>query len=253
MSTWQGHIRQRRYPTAESPTSGRHRASSGTSSMTSPASPIAPSHSSPSLTSTHPHSRIDGADRRVDATTQLLGRSSSVPASIFSPSIGDRGRDDPPWLPQQTTSPTRNTSPEIARRASRFEFSVKPSPTRTQFPTHSRRDAHHFPKASTTNTVAESFDDPFAEIERRRFARQARLESIRNLYPVTRAEHANSGPPSPVHEQWDEIERKERLQVEAERGAGTAPDKIASAPRISSSTDTFCEVSGQKVRCRLVI
>lgn len=245
MSTWQEHIRQRQYPTAESPTSGRHRASSSTSSITSPASPIVPSHSSPSLTSTLPHSLIDGADRRLDATTQLLGRSSSVPASIFSPTISLR-RPDPSCLPQRTTSPTRNTSPEIARRASRFELTVNSSPTRTQFPTHSRRDAHQFPKASTTNTVAESFDDPFVEIERRRCARRARLESIRNLYPVARAEDGTSGPPTPVHEQWDEIERKERLQVEAERGAGTPPDKIASAPPISSSTDTFCEVSGQE-------
>ncbi|GAA5842504.1 hypothetical protein JCM3766R1_002611 [Sporobolomyces carnicolor] len=76
-----------------------------------------------------------------------------------------------------------------------------------------------------------------SDIQAPQSSEQHELDSV----PGISDKDTNSGPPSPVHEQWDQTERKERLQVEAERGAGTAPDKIASAPPISSSTDTFCE------------
>jgi hypothetical protein len=94
------------------------------------------------------------------------------------------------------------------------------------------------------------FEDSLAEIERRRAARRARLDSICNLYSAPPAEPEQSAQQVPLsQDRWDDIERQEQEQVDEENlsreQVPSTSESVAaslSSPR-SPMVDTFCEVS----------
>ncbi|GAA5913137.1 uncharacterized protein JCM6883_006536 [Sporobolomyces salmoneus] len=240
MSTWQGHLRQNSLPFSDSTTSNRY-ASSAKSRSIAPSSPIVQSRSTPSLSS-RPGDAI--VDVRLAATSQLLGRSSSIPDSIFNRGSSIHAPPTPPREVRRTGSPTRNTSPDIAKRASRFESSPAPSPSRAQFPSAPSRDISSPASSSRLPQPPLSLEDPLAEIERRREARRARLESIRNIYQTPRQDAEPPEDPSSERDRWNEIERKEE-QEEFAREAVIEGRTVDGYDRVvttrPSEAETLCE------------
>ncbi|GAA5963325.1 hypothetical protein JCM3765_006983 [Sporobolomyces pararoseus] len=244
-SLWRGQFRQNSLPLSETASSNRQNSTSNSSFVHAP-SPVAHSRSSPSLAST---SSQNGhlLDRRVDATSQLIGRSTSVPSSIFDNATGSRSSPstDPSKKVSRPRSPVRNTSPEIARRASRFELPSSPtklaSPTSDIFPLTSSPIEPPLP--------ALLFEDSLAEIVKRRVARRARLDSIRNLYTKPPLDGTESKEKTyDAGDAWNEIERKEREQVDGDV-SGQGPPAVTRitglvapfTPPVSPIIDTFCE------------
>ncbi|GAA6015997.1 hypothetical protein JCM11491_007138 [Sporobolomyces phaffii] len=168
-------------------------------------------------------------DYRIDATAQLLARDRSAVA--------------------RPRSPIRITSPEIARRASHFEAPASPAKAAELPPLP--LPPTPVPEVRTPADDSLGGDDAMREIERRRTARRARLDSIRNLYaPVV--ELAPFDIPSTDRDSWGEIEREERAQATAERCQPTfvdpqvprLPQRLVSPfspPPTSPNAHTLCE------------
>ncbi|GAA5883958.1 hypothetical protein JCM16303_004725 [Sporobolomyces ruberrimus] len=210
-SLWRANLRQLSLPASSVPSvSTSNRASYATSSIPS-SKPVA-SHRHPGSSATPGE-----PERRVDATARLLGRSSSNSNSIFDMArISSRSSSTLSLDLSAPSSPTRNTSPEILRRASRFES--LPSPTKP-ISTSDRSAIISFAPLDVAVDQGLSTEDSIEEIERRRTARRARLDSIRDLY-ATRMEASSEG--DVVEENhWDEIERREQSQADAEYSAST--------------------------------
>ncbi|KAJ8292840.1 hypothetical protein OF846_004103 [Rhodotorula toruloides] len=144
-------------------------------------------------------------DKHVSATSQLLGRSGSV-GSIFPSSSSGSSSVHPPSSRSESdvarqSSPTRRISPELARKAAKFEggaVSAVLTPTPRPPPAQDER-IPHAPKAAaserttsirTTSSTASSspanppqqplqdVEDPLAEIDRRRTLRRQALEAF---------------------------------------------------------------------------
>jgi len=270
MSTMQGslfpsHRRQGSAPTSDAPSPIRYSPSSSALSNRI-SNPIASSKSSPSLRSIPSRQPDSTVNRRIDATSQLLGRSNADARSFFDgssirskaslPSV-DPPNEDPTNRGAANRSPIKHTSPEIARRASQFE--LPPSPTKATFPLLA--SAH--PGQVPANNFGFAQDDPLKEIEQRRNARRARIESIRNLY-APRIEPASPRTDS-IRDEWTEVERKEREQAQSDaeieikniyRPTGLvapfSPISQASRP-LSPQLPTFCEVSQFCAICSFIL
>ncbi|BGP41725.1 hypothetical protein JCM10449v2_005716 [Rhodotorula kratochvilovae] len=156
---------------------------------------------------------LDPPDKRVDATSQLLGRSGST-GSIFPASSRSSGtnslsgsssdaalysRSSSP--PVRHPSPTRRVSPEVARRAAQFaQVEVggpPPSPTKSALSSRSsspvKRPLIDKPlplpsSASSVSSLSSSLspplpapldEDPLVAIERRRHERRRAIEAFR--------------------------------------------------------------------------
>ncbi|GAA5934496.1 PH domain-containing protein [Sporobolomyces koalae] len=177
-------------------------------------------------------------DRRIDATAQLLGPSSSGLKAIFGTRIRQASE-----LPQEPTSsiletpkpvrsdrsPIRQASPEIMRRASRFAGSVESSSGHAGL-------ASSNSAAPTVDLAPSSADFVQEELRRRRIARDVRLASIRELYQpsMARAEVSGAAPMGT----WREVECRERAQAEqnliASRPTMHETQQIPDQPRRST-------------------
>jgi len=272
MSTMQGslfpsHRRQGSAPISDAPSPIRYSTSSSALSNRI-LNPIASSKSSPSLRSIRARQPDSTVNRRIDATSQLLGCSNADARSIFDgssirskaslPSV-DSANEDPTNRDVANRSPIKHTSPEIARRASQFELPA--SPTKATFPPIASAHRGQVP----ANNFGFAQDDPLKEIEQRRNARRARIESIRNLY-APRIEPASPRTDS-IRDEWTEVERKEQAQAQAQaeaeieikniyRPTGLVapfpPISQASRP-LSPQLPTFCEVSQLCAICFFIL
>lgn len=244
-SLWRANLRQSSLPASSVPSvSTSNRASYATSSIPS-SKPVA-SHRHPGSSATPGE-----PERRVDATARLLGRSSSNSNSIFDMArISSRSSSTLSLDLSAPSSPTRNTSPEILRRASRFES--HPSPTKPISTSDRSAIISSAPLHAAMNQGL-STEDSIEEIERRRTARRARLDSIRDLFAPRR----EASPEVEVAEDnhWDEIERREQSQADAEYSASTLASeasaqnheipKRALPPSLAQAQSTYNEVSRQ--------
>ncbi|GAA6064190.1 hypothetical protein JCM10212_005771 [Sporobolomyces blumeae] len=203
-------------------------------------------------------------DNRIDATSRLLGRTSSRPGSIFDASSSRRPASIATSATQRSlpgdpiasrnpanSSPTRKTSPEIARRAASFVVeSPPPSPTKSsqarRFPSVDALSADADATAATPSPIAavgEGEEDPIEAIERRRLARRARLDSIKALYApkptasndLAREDEVTSmaGTPATFSDRWSSIERREAAQ--AVQDALRSPTILSSDDRLVAS------------------
>ncbi|GAA5822394.1 hypothetical protein JCM11251_006325 [Rhodosporidiobolus azoricus] len=214
-----------------------------------------------SLPSRHSRSRSAAdpdPEKRLDATSRLLGRSGSS-SSIFSGSSSIASSNSnarpvdrpplPPSSPPRSSSPTRRISPEVARRAAQFETSsdgrrspTKPAPL---FSPSSERQSflsdnvtipssHPKPPAVPPKPIAASEEEgehPLGAIERRRTQRRQDIES----FALRLGDTGGSPPHEPTQDRkadrdrtWSEIEAVERAQEEKatssdSRGNGRTP------------------------------
>ncbi|GAA5838781.1 hypothetical protein JCM9279_003860 [Rhodotorula babjevae] len=164
--------------------------------------------------------RAPGApDKRLDATSHILGRSGSS-ASIFPASSISSGASSAfstssrsfvnsrrPSPPARNPSPTRRVSPEVARRAAQFAQvdAPPPSPTKSASSRSSSPSKRHapvrqplpvtpsaaelvttFPTVPTSTAVSrpsipavEEYEDPLVGIVRRRDERRQAIEAFR--------------------------------------------------------------------------
>ncbi|GAA5899975.1 hypothetical protein JCM5296_001930 [Sporobolomyces johnsonii] len=248
LSTWRDsiyhqHRRQGSVPTIDEPVSSSPKkpaSSSAGPSSSARRQPIPSSFlpssasiksyaSSTSSDSSSEHQKLAAeVDRRVDATSLLLGRAGSTRSSIFgggsvksAASVASRAGFADDYEQQRgmrNRSPTRRISPEVARRAAQFELPASPakSPPPTPTPT---------PVATTTWSLAapkpahldSEEEDPLVAIQRRRSQRQLRLETIRQLYAGQEdAKSATLPSPSIKGETLSEIDQRERQLAEDE-------------------------------------
>ncbi|BGP01662.1 hypothetical protein JCM10021v2_005367 [Rhodotorula toruloides] len=170
--------------------------------------PLPSSWSNSSLGSdpiTQPSRRSISPDKHVSATSHLLGRSGSV-GSIFAGTSSGSSSVHPPSSRSESdiarqSSPTRRISPELARKAAKFEGGAVPAVTTPapRPPTAQDERLPHAPKSAaserttstrTTSSKASSLpaeppqqpfqevEDPLAEIDRRRTLRRQALEAF---------------------------------------------------------------------------
>ncbi|BGP33685.1 hypothetical protein JCM10296v2_005489 [Rhodotorula toruloides] len=231
LSTWRDSFQQKPHPLSASSTKPRLPSSpeqprstfpnrfSYTSSATSSAEdaaasfprpprsrqPLPSSWSNSSLGSdpiTQPSRRSISPDKHVSATSQLIGRSGSV-GSIFAGSSSGSSSVHPPSSRSESdiarqSSPTRRISPELARKAAKFEggaVPAVPSPASRPPPTQDERIPLASKSATSNRTPSASskasslpadapqqpfqdVEDPLAEIDRRRTLRRQALEAF---------------------------------------------------------------------------
>ncbi|GAA5921063.1 hypothetical protein JCM1841_005081 [Sporobolomyces salmonicolor] len=180
--------------------------------------------SSKSSDSSSEHPKLAAeVDRRVDATSLLLGRIGSTRSSIFGGGsvkiTSAEGRagfaDDYEQRGMRARSPTRKISPEVARRAAQFELPASPVKSPPPTPTPVTAWSHAAAKSAPFDSEEE---DPLVAIQRRRSHRQLRLETIRQLYAGQEdAESASLPSPPVMGGSLTEIDQRERQLAEDEK------------------------------------
>ncbi|GAA5889308.1 hypothetical protein JCM8208_007836 [Rhodotorula glutinis] len=172
-----------------------------------------------SSSSEHSSRALEAPDKRLDATSHILGRGGSTGSIFPASSISSRASSSsstssrsfvdsrPPSPPARQPSPTRRVSPEVARRAAQFAQvdGPPPSPTKSVSSRSSSPVKRHvpvreplpptpfaaelvatFPSAPTSRSLpqlstagAEEHEDPLVGIMRRREERRQAIEAYR--------------------------------------------------------------------------